>query len=162
MRIDHDPLSASVIGAAIEVHRNLGPSLFESAYEECLAWELQVRGVPARRQVAIPVVYKGVPLDVSYRVDLLVSETLVVEVKSVEDLTSVHDAQVLTYMKMSGARVGLLLNFNTPVLRDGIRRFSARREAERTAASADGGKATASDGATAPPRHRDAEDGLEG
>ena len=125
MRIDHDPLSASVIGAAIDVHRNLGPGLFESAYEECLAWELTARGVPHRRQVAIPVVYKGVPLDVSYRVDLLVSETLVVEVKSVENLASVHDAQVLTYMKMSGALVGLLLNFNTPVLRDGIRRFSA-------------------------------------
>ena len=148
MLIHHDPLSAAVIGAAIEVHRNLGPSLFESAYEECLAWELAARGVPAHRQVAIPVVYKGVPLDVSYRVDLLVSGTLVVEVKSVERLTSVHDAQVLTYMKMSGARVGLLLNFNTPVLRDGIRRFSAPRAGE---------KATAGDGGTAPPRHRGTE-----
>ena len=143
-------------GAAIEVHRNLGPSLFESAYEECLAWELEARGVPARRQVAIPVVYKGVPLDVSYRVDLLVSETLVVEVKPVEHLTSVHDAQVLTYMKMSGARVGLLLNFNTPVLRDGIRRFSA--PIVKPAVSG----ATAVDGGTAPPRHRDAENSLEG
>jgi GxxExxY protein len=157
MRIDHGPLTATVIGAAIEVHRHLGPSLFESAYEECLAWELEARGVQARRQVAIPVVYKGVPLDVSYRVDLLVGETLVVEVKSVEHLTSVHDAQVLTYMKMSGAPVGLLLNFNTPVLRNGIRRFSARREVARTAAGPDGGEATVVDGGTAPPRHRGAE-----
>ena len=154
MRIDHDPLSASVIGAGIEVHRHLGPGLFESAYEECLAWELEARGLQIRRQVAIPVVYKGVPLDVSYRVDLLVGDTLVVEVKSVEHLTSVHDAQVLTYMKISGAAVGLLLNFNTPVLRDGIRRFSA--PTARTAASG-GGSETAVESGTAPPRHRGTE-----
>lgn len=162
MRIDHDPLSAAVIGAAIEVHRNLGPGLFESAYEECLAWELAARGMPVCRQVAIPVVYKGIPLDVSYHVDLMVGDTHLVEVKAVDSLASVHDAEVLTYLKMSGARVGLLLNFNTPVLKDGIRRFSARREGETTAASADGGRATAGDGGTPPPRHRDAKNSPEG
>ena len=127
------------------------PDFFGSAYEECLAWELEARGLTIRRQVAIPVVYKGVPLAVSYRVGVLIGETLVVEVKSVEQLTSVHDAEVLTYMKISGAAVGLLLNFNTPVLRDGIRRFSA--PTARKAASG-GGSETA---AEAERRHRGTE-----
>jgi len=118
-----DPLTAAVIGAAIEVHRVLGPGLFETVYEECLAWELEHRSLAVRRQAAVPVVYKGNKLDASYRIDLLVEEKLVVEIKAVDRVLAVHDAQMLTYMRMSEISVGLLLNFNTPVLKDGIKRF---------------------------------------
>jgi GxxExxY protein len=123
METGKDPLTAAVIGAAIEVHRVLGPGLFETVYEECLAWELEHRSLPVRRQAAVPVVYKGNKLAASYRIDLLVDERLVVEVKAVDRVLAVHDAQMLTYMKMSGIAVGLMLNFNTPVLKDGIKRF---------------------------------------
>jgi GxxExxY protein len=155
---EHDPLTSAVIGAAIEVHRVLGPGLFETVYEECLAWELDYRSIDVRRQVVVPVVYKGIRLDASYRIDLLVAGTLVVEVKAIERMLAIHDAQMLTYLKMSGACVGLLLNFNSPVLKDGIKRFSApKRRGEEDGMS--GGKATdGTDSGTAPPRHRDAED----
>ncbi len=118
-----DPLSNRVIGLAIEVHRGLGPGLLESAYEECLCYEFKTNDVPFRRQVPLPVIYKSVKLDCGYRIDIVVDETLVVELKTVERLLPLHDAQLLTYLKLSGIRKGLLLNFNTPVLKDGIRRL---------------------------------------
>ena len=132
MEANKDQLTAAVIGAGIEVHRILGPGLFESVYDECLAWELGLRGLRVDRQAAIPVVYKEVKLDASYRVDFLVERKLVVEVKVVERILPVHDAQVLTYMRMSGIPVGLLLNFNAAVLKDGIRRFVNTREGGET------------------------------
>lgn len=118
-----DPLTDRTIGLAIEVHRTLGPGLLESAYEECLCYELSTAGLAFRRQVHLPVVYKAVRLDCGYRMDLVVEETVVVELKTVERLAPVHDAQLLTYLRLSGYKVGLLMNFNTPVLRDGIKRL---------------------------------------
>ena len=118
-----DPLTSQVIGLAIEVHRGLGPGLLESAYEECLCFELREYGVEFRRQVPLPVVYKSVKLDCGYRLDMMIEDNLIVELKTVERLLPVHEAQLLTYLKLSGLRTGLLLNFNTPVLKDGIRRL---------------------------------------
>jgi GxxExxY protein len=118
-----DALTDRVIGLAIEVHRNLGPGLLESAYEECLSYELGEAGIAFRRQVPLPVVYKAVRLDCGYRMDMLVEDRLVLELKTVEKLLPVHDAQLLTYLRLSGCPVGLLLNFNSSVLRDGIRRM---------------------------------------
>ncbi len=120
---ERDPLTNTVIGLAIEVHRGLGPGLLESAYEECLCYELTSHGVPFRRQVPLPVVYKSVKLDCGYRMDIVVDEKLIVELKTVEKLLLLHDAQLLTYLKLGGIRTGLLLNFNTPVLKNGIRRL---------------------------------------
>jgi len=120
---ERDPVSATVIGAAIEVHRVLGPGLLESAYEECLCHELSLRGIAFERQLALPVNYKGVKLDCGYRLDIVLPGKLVIEVKAVEALAPIHDAQLLTYLKLSGIRTGLLLNFNVPLLRDGIRRL---------------------------------------
>ena len=117
-----DPLTNEIIGLAIEVHRGLGPGLLESAYEVCLCYELEQQGIPFRRQVALPVVYKKVKLDCGYRMDLVVDETVVVELEVVEKLIPIHEAQLITYLKLSGLRTGLLLNFNTPVLKYGIRR----------------------------------------
>ncbi len=116
-----DPLTEKVIGLAIDVHRGLGPGLLESAYEECLCYELKTHDLPFRRQVPLPVVYKAVKLDCGYRMDIVVDENLVVELKTVERLLPLHEAQLLTYLKLSGIRTGLLLNFYTPVLKDGIR-----------------------------------------
>ena len=121
-----DQLTSAVIGAGIEVHRLLGPGLFETVYDECLAWELEHRGLTVNRQVLVPAVYKEARLEASYRIDLLVEGKLVVEVKAVERILPVHDAHILTSMKMSRSPVGLLLNFNTPVLKDGIKRFVNR------------------------------------
>ncbi len=118
-----DPLTEQVIGAAIEVHRGLGPGLLESAYEACLCYELGQRGLVFHRQVALPVVYKTVQLDCGYRIDLLVQERLIVELKTVEHLLPIHMAQLLTYMKLRGVSTGLLLNFNVPLLKDGIKRM---------------------------------------
>lgn len=120
---ERDPITALVIGAAIEVHRVLGPGLLESAYEECLCHELSLRGIAFERQLALPVDYKGVRLDCGYRLDIVLPGKLVIEVKAVEALAPIHDAQLLTYLKLSGIRTGLLLNFNVPLLRDGIRRL---------------------------------------
>lgn len=116
-------VSAAIIGAAIEVHQALGPGLLESAYEECLCYELRERGVPFRRQVPLPVVYKGVRLEIGYRIDLVVEGVVVVELKTVEKLLPVHEAQLLTYLKLTHLSVGLLLNFHSAVLRNGLRRF---------------------------------------
>lgn len=117
-------LTWQVIGCAIEVHRNLGPGLLESTYEQCLAHELKLKGLEFRVQSTLPVLYKGVLLDCGYRIDVLVDECLVVELKSVEYLTGVHEAQILTYMKLAEAPVGLLINFNVKLLKEGIRRFA--------------------------------------
>jgi GxxExxY protein len=116
-------LSNRVIGAAINVHRHLGPGLLESAYEECLCWELREARLPHQRQVALPVVYQGVRLDCGYRMDLVIDDQLVVEIKAIERLLPLHEAQMLTYLRLSGHRAGLLMNFNTVVLRDGLRRL---------------------------------------
>jgi GxxExxY protein len=118
-----DPLTEKVIGAAIEVHRHLGPGLLESAYEECLYWELEQAALAVRRQVPLPVLYKEVKLDAGYRLDLVVEGQLIVELKTVEKLLPIHEAQLLTYLKLSGLRTGLLLNFNSTVLKDGIKRL---------------------------------------
>ena len=115
-------ITQTVIGAAIEVHRVLGPGLLESAYEECLCRELVLRNVPYERQRQLPVDYKGTKVDCGYRLDLLVSEQVVVEIKAVESLLPIHQAQLLTYLKLGGWKVGLLMNFNVPVLKQGIKR----------------------------------------
>jgi GxxExxY protein len=115
-------LTGAVIGAAIEVHRHLGPGLLESAYEACMRWELEARGVPFERQVALPLVYHEVKLDCGYRVDFVAASRLVVELKSVVAIEPVHEAQLLTYMRLGGWRLGLLINFNVALLKNGIRR----------------------------------------
>jgi GxxExxY protein len=115
-----DPRTASIIGAAIEVHRQLGPGLLESAYEQCLCHELHLRGLPFKCQVDLPVAYKGVQLDCGYKIDLIVNDEVVVELKSVERILPVHEAQLLTYLKLSGKNVGLLVNFNSSLLTQGI------------------------------------------
>jgi GxxExxY protein len=118
-----DAITGEVIGAAIEVHRALGPGLLESAYEQCLCHELSLRNVPFRRQIELPVVYKGVQLDCGYRIDMVVAELAIVELKTVDKLLPIHDAQLLTYLKLFHCQVGLLINFNVAVLRDGIKRI---------------------------------------
>jgi GxxExxY protein len=115
-------VSGQVIGLAIEVHRQLGPGLLESAYEECLCQELREAGLPFAQQVALPIIYKGRRLSFEYRMDIVVEPGLVLEIKSVARLLPLHEAQLLTYLRLSGHRVGLLMNFNCPVLKDGIRR----------------------------------------
>lgn len=115
-------LTERIIGCAIEVHRELGPGLLESAYEECLCFELRQNHLKFERQVALPVAYKGLELDCGYRMDVVVENSVILELKTVERILPVHEAQLLTYLKLSGMRVGLLLNFNSPVLIDGIRR----------------------------------------
>lgn len=114
--------SGQTIGAAIEVHRTLGPGLLESAYEECMAHELALRNIPFSRQVAVPVDYKGVRLDCGFRLDLVIADTVIVELKAVERLLPLHDAQLLTYLRLTGKTIGLLLNFHVDDLRSGIRR----------------------------------------
>jgi GxxExxY protein len=117
-------LTQTIIGAAIEVHRHLGPGLLESTYETCLIYELNNLGLTVERQKALPVVYKTIHLDQGYRIDLLVEEKVILELKVVEELTPVHEAQILSYLKLSGCPVGLLLNFNVKMLKDGVRRFT--------------------------------------
>jgi GxxExxY protein len=116
-------LTHGIIGAAIEVHRCLGPGLLESCYEECLARELQLGNMAFERQKPLPVVYKDVKLECGYRIDLLVDGRIVVELKAIEAIAPVHEAIVLTYLRLSGCKIGLLINFNVAVLKDGIRRF---------------------------------------
>jgi GxxExxY protein len=121
--VKFDELSNKVLGCALEVHRELGPGLLESAYEQCLAYELNRAKVPFKLQVDLPVEYKQIKLDCGYRMDLLVDDRLIVELKSVDLLLKVHEAQILTYMKLAKVRVGLLINFNVDVLKKGIKRF---------------------------------------
>jgi GxxExxY protein len=116
-------ITHEIIGAAIEVHKRLGPGLLESAYEECLLHELRLRNLRVDRQLGIPVVYKEVQLDCGYRLDLLVEGRVVVELKSIEGLAPIHEAIILTYLRLSGHKIGLLINFNVTALKDGVRRF---------------------------------------
>ena len=122
--MDINDLTGEVIGAAIEVHKALGPGLIESTYEECLCIELGLRNIPFERQKEIPIEYKGVNLNHAYRLDIVVPNKLIVELKACESLEPIHDAQLLTYLKLSGIKVGLLINFNVPVLKEGIKRLA--------------------------------------
>ena len=115
-----DPRTSPIIGAAIEVHRNLGPGLLESAYEECLCHELHLRGLDFKRQVELPLLCKGLKLDCGYKLDLIVQDQVILELKAVEKLLPIHEAQLLTYLRLTGKRVGLLINFNVPLLTQGI------------------------------------------
>jgi len=112
-------ITEDIIGAAIEVHRHFGPGLLESAYRECLRYELLQRGYDTRREVPLPLIYKDVKLDCGYRLDLLVNDAVIVEIKSVENLAGIHEAQLLSYLKISGGKIGLLLNFNVKMLKHG-------------------------------------------
>jgi GxxExxY protein len=116
-------ITHQIIGAAMEVHKRLGPGLLESAYEECLSHELRLRNLKVDRQLGVPVVYREVKLDCGYRLDLLVEGRIVVELKSIEGLAPIHEAIILTYLRLSGHKIGLLINFNVTVLKDGVRRF---------------------------------------
>ena len=118
-----DPVTEKVIGCAIEVHRALGPGLLESAYEQCMARELSLHSIRFRLQVPVPVQYKGIDLECGYRIDLLIDDQVLVELKSVDRLSAIHDAQLLTYMKLARIATGLLINFNSMRLIGGIRRF---------------------------------------
>lgn len=122
-RAELNLLTEQIIGAAIEVHRHLGPGLLESAYETCLAYELERLGLVVERQKALPLVYKEILLDQGYRLDLLVEQKVIVELKAVEEITPAHEAQLISYLKFSGCKVGLLINFNVRLLKNGIRRF---------------------------------------
>ena len=113
----------SSVDAALQVHRALGPGLLESAYEHCLAFEIARRGFAVQRQLALPIVYEGERLDAGYRLDLVIEGAVIIEVKSIDALAPIHDAQVLTYLKLSGLRVGLLMNFNVALFKQGLKRF---------------------------------------
>lgn len=117
-------LSEKVIGAGIAVHQALGPGLLENIYEECLAIELKDQGIAFERQKMIPVVYKGHPLDLSYKADFVIENQMIVELKALEKILPIHEAQLLTYLKLSGIELGLLMNFNTVLLKDGIKRMA--------------------------------------
>ncbi len=123
-------ITERIIGSAIEVHRYLGPGLLESTYEECLAKEFELQGVKFERQKALPVIYKDIKLDCGYRIDFMVEGQIVVELKSVEGIIPIFIAQTLTYLRLTGKQVGLLINFNVPVLRDGIKRVVNNYEEE--------------------------------
>ena len=116
-------LSHAIIGAAIEIHRSLGPGLLEAVYEECLAREFTLRTIPFERQKPIPLVYKDLKLECGYRLDFLVNGRIVVEIKSIEAIAPIHESVMLTYLRLSESPLGLLINFNVPILKDGIRRF---------------------------------------
>ena len=116
----HNELSEAIIGAAMEVHREFGPGLRESAYRRCLCHELQLRRIAVQQEVALPIQYKGMRLDCGYRLDLVVDERIIVEVKAVQDVHPVHEAQLISYLKLSRIRVGLLINFHVPRLIDGV------------------------------------------
>jgi GxxExxY protein len=122
-RVAENHLTDKIIGAAIEVHRTLGPGLLESAYEECLCYELSQLDLDFQRQLELPVRYKGVNLDCGYRIDLIVEGTVLVELKTVSELLPVHSSQLLTYLKLSDKPIGLLINFNVPVLKKGLKRI---------------------------------------
>lgn len=126
LKLKADELSRNIIGAAIEVHKTLGPGLLESVYEECLCYELTLRGIPFERQVMLPIMYKGLKLEYEYRVDLVVDDSVIVELKAVENIDKVHEAQLLTYLRLRNSWLGLIINFNTVLLKDGIRRMVNR------------------------------------
>jgi GxxExxY protein len=116
-------ISYKIIGAAIEIHKNIGPGLLESAYENALAFDLREMGFDVKQQVPMPFIYKDIQLEVGYRIDLTVNNKVLIEIKSVENMAPVHSAQTLTYLKLSGMKLGLLINFNTNVLKEGIHRI---------------------------------------
>jgi GxxExxY protein len=118
-----DRLTERIIGFGIDVHRALGPGLLESAYEECLCYELSLGGMAFTRQTPLPVAYKNVKLNCGYRMDIVIEDSVILEVKTVDRLIAIHDAQLLSYLKMSGIRVGLLMNFHVPVLKSGLKRI---------------------------------------
>ena len=120
---DLNDLTGAIIGGAIEVHRNLGPGLLESAYESCLLWELRQKGLRAESQVPVPIRYKGLQLDAGYRIDLLVQDKIIVELKAIDKIQPIHTAQVLTYLKMTDLKMALILNFNVELMRSGIKRI---------------------------------------
>ena len=115
-----EELTQQIIGAAIEVHKQLGAGLLESSYQACLCRELSLREIPFKCQLELPITYKGMVLESGYRIDLLVADEAVVEIKAVEKILPIHEAQLLTYLRLSGKRIGLLINFNVPVLKDGV------------------------------------------
>ncbi|MBN2419949.1 MAG: GxxExxY protein [Deltaproteobacteria bacterium] len=119
----YEKITEPVIQAAIEVHKNLGPGLLESVYEQCLAYELTQKGINFKLQYGLPVEYKGVKLDCGYRIDVLIEDHLILELKSVDRILPIHEAQILTYMKLANVKVGLLINFNVLRVKDGIKRF---------------------------------------
>ena len=119
----YDKITENIIGAAIEVHKELGPGLLESAYQDCLFYELKALGYSVQKEVSRPIIYKDITLDHGYRIDILVENKIVIELKTVEKFTGVHTAQILTYMKLGDYPIGLLLNFNTKLLKNGIKRF---------------------------------------
>ena len=121
--MEFDSVSGEIIGAAIEVHRILGPGMLESAYEECLSYELKHKGLTVYRQKPIPVIYKQIMMDCGYRLDLLVEKKAIVEVKSIDFIIPVHEAQILTYMRFANIKIGLLINFKVTVLKNGLKRF---------------------------------------
>ena len=123
MEMDINELTKTIIGCAIEVHRFLGPGLLESAYEECLSFELEKKDLKIKRQSATPVVYKDIKLECGYRIDILVENQIIIELKVVDAISPVHEAQILTYMKFANKKIGLLINFNVTVLKNGIRRY---------------------------------------
>ena len=118
-----DAIARQIVDAGLKVHRALGPGLLESVYEQCLAHELGLRGLSCARQAPVPITYEGLKLDGGYRIDLLVEQSVIVEVKAVEALSRLHEAQLLTYLKLAGLQVGLLMNFNVPLFREGVRRL---------------------------------------
>jgi GxxExxY protein len=122
-KFELDRITRRIIGAAIEVHKTVGPGLLESAYQVCLAFELREQGLKVEEQLPLPVVYKNVKLDCGYRIDLLVENEIVIEIKAIETLAPIHDAQLLSYLRLSGKRVGLLMNFHVRVLKDGLKRI---------------------------------------
>jgi GxxExxY protein len=121
--MEFDNLSNKIIGCVIEVHKYLGPGLMESAYERCLSYEINAAGLKHEVQKQIPIEYKGIKLDVGYRIDLIVENSVIIELKSVEQILPIHEAQILTYMKLAEVSVGLLINFNVIKVKDGIKRF---------------------------------------
>jgi len=121
--MEFDLLSNRVIGCAIEVHKALGPGLLESAYEQCLSHELTITAIAHKTQVPMPIYYKGITLDCGYRVDLVIEDSLIIELKSVDKILGIHEAQLLTYMKLAKIKTGLLINFNVEFLKDGIKRY---------------------------------------
>ncbi len=123
MRKEEDRLSKEIIGASTEVHRHLGPGLLESAYEECLCKELEIRKLRFQRQTPLAVVYKGITLDCGYKLDIVVEGKVILELKSVNKTESIHEAQLLTYLKLADLKLGILINFNVPILKEGIKRI---------------------------------------
>lgn len=121
--MEENEISAKIIGSAIEVHRSLGPGLLESVYQKCLARELELQGVPYQEEVPLLAEYKGLTFEAAYRMDMLVADKVIVELKTVESILPVHEAQLLSYLRLSRLKLGLLINFNLPVLRNGVRRI---------------------------------------